>query len=231
MVIKKRFSSQSKILILVLAVFLFAAGCQKAEPITQNQSPVQNISTSSQASNANPTPVSPTPAPVAAKLTIPIKDGLARITKKPFGIYITSKTSPVQPEKFQGYHTGTDFETTAAEQTTDVPIYAACNGKLLMKKYATGYGGVAVQSCKLDGQDVTIVYGHLRLSSVTPKVNDPLTAGEQIAVLGTGYSQETDGERRHLHFGIHKGTSINILGYAQKQADLSNWLDAEQFLK
>ena len=144
---------------------------------------------------------------------------------------MTPKNSPVQPEKFTGYHTGVDFETTSEEQNSDVEIFVACNGKLLMKKYATGYGGVAVQACKLDGNDVTIVYGHIRLTSIIPKVGDELKAGEKFAVLGTGYSTETDGERKHLHFGVHKGTTINILGYVQKENLLSDWLDAEKYLR
>jgi murein DD-endopeptidase MepM/ murein hydrolase activator NlpD len=136
----------------------------------------------------------------------------------------------VQPEKFTGYHTGIDFETTPAEANIDVPIFAACAGKLLLKEYAAGYGGVAVQSCKLGGADVTVIYGHLRLSSIIPSVGFALKPGDKIAVLGTGYSAETDGERKHLHFGIHIGTAINILGYVQKQSDLSGWLDPEKYL-
>ena len=31
--------------------------------------------------------------------------------------------------------------------------------------------------------------------------------------------------------GIHLGFDINILGYVQKQSDLSDWLDPVQFLK
>ena len=65
-----------------------------------------------------------------------------RVTKKPFGIYITSGNSPVQPEKFAGYHTGVDFETTAAEAGIDIPVPVFCDGKLLLKKSANGYGGV-----------------------------------------------------------------------------------------
>lgn len=130
-----------------------------------------------------------------------------------------------------GYHTGVDFETTADEQNIDVPIYAACDGKLLLKKYASGYGGVAVQSCTIDNNPVTIIYGHIRLSSVAAKAGDNLKAGNKLGVLGTGYSGETDGERKHLHFGIHKGQAINILGYVQKQTDLSGWLDATKYLR
>ncbi len=163
-------------------------------------------------------------------LTEPLAAAQERITKKPFGIYITPATSPVQPEKFTGYHTGVDFETTAAEQTTDVTIHAICSGPLAMKKYATGYGGVAVQSCMIANQKVTVVYGHLRLSSITASVGAELQAGNTIGVLGKGYSVETDGERKHLHLGIHKGTSINIKGYVQTRAELDQWLDAAKYL-
>lgn len=164
------------------------------------------------------------------QLTSPISKPFTRVTKKPFNIYITKQNSPIQPEKFSGYHTGTDFEVSTAEQDQEVEILIACNGKLLLKKYATGYGGVAVQSCKLDGSDVTIIYGHLQLTSITAKVGDELTQDSKLGILGKGYSTETDGERKHLHFGIHKGTAVNILGYVQNKADLSGWLNALDYL-
>jgi hypothetical protein len=166
----------------------------------------------------------------ASLLTAPISNAKARITKKPFGVYITPKTSPVQPEKFTGYHTGVDFETLPSEQSIDVPIYAVCAGKLLVKERASGYGGVAVQACELQGQPVTIIYGHMRLASISAPVGQALTVGQQLGVLGTGYSQETDGERRHLHLGIHKGTAVNILGYVQQQSALSQWLNPADYL-
>jgi murein DD-endopeptidase MepM/ murein hydrolase activator NlpD len=212
----------NKLLASIFAVLLLASGCGSSRPL------------SSATNNNNPVPspaVSATPTPPPAPLTEPISGGLSRVTKVFFGTYVTPTNSPIMPEHFTGYHTGIDFETTAAEANIDVPIYAACAGKLLVKEYASGYGGVAVQSCTLDGNPVTLIYGHLRLTSITPKVGDALTPGEQIAVLGTGYSSETDGERKHLHFGIHKGTAINILGYVQAKADLSGWLDPEQYLK
>jgi len=171
------------------------------------------------------------PTSTRSGIAAPITNWQARATKKPFGIYITPQNSPVQPEKFFGYHTGVDFETFLDEQNIDVPIYAVCDGKLLQKRTATGYGGIAVLACKLNGQDVTIIYGHVRLSSVSVNVGDLLKAGDKLAVLGTGFSVENDGERKHLHLGIHKGTAINILGYAQNQAELSNWIDVIKYLK
>lgn len=172
-----------------------------------------------------PAPIqTPTVAPKTI-LTAPLSDALGRVTKKPFGLYVTPKNSPVSPERFQGYHTGADFETMPDEQNTDVPITAVCTGPLLMKKWATGYGGVAVQQCDIDKQAVTVVYGHLKLASIQPSVGDQMTAGQSFAVLGKGNSTETDGERKHLHLAIHKGTAINILGYVQKQSQLDQWLD------
>jgi murein DD-endopeptidase MepM/ murein hydrolase activator NlpD len=156
----------------------------------------------------------------------PIKDAKTRVTKKPFGLKVSPTNSPVKPEKFSGYHTGVDFETTAAEKNSAVPVYAFCDGSLLVKKWASGYGGVAVEKCRLNGQDVTVVYGHLKLSSISAKIGAKLMAGGQIAILGKGYSVETDGERKHLHLGVHKGTAINILGYVNNKAALKDWLDA-----
>jgi len=38
-------------------------------------------------------------------------------------------------------------------------------------------------------------------------------------------TKETDEERKHLHFGIHEGESVNLLGYVQNTNELSGWLD------
>ncbi len=160
----------------------------------------------------------------------PISGALARVTKKPFGIKISPDNSPVSPEKFSGYHTGVDFETSEAEQNMAVPIYTICSGKLLVKKQATGYGGVVVQACEINQQAMTVVYGHLNLSSVSVKINQELKTGEQIGILGQGYSVETDGERKHLHLSIHRGQSVVLLGYVPESAQLKAWLDPMELL-
>lgn len=167
-------------------------------------------------------PASEPPAPSIVSLLDRAKE---RVTKKPFGIFIDPATSPVQPERFGGYHTGADFETFSEEAKTDVAVKAICDGTVKEKRTATGYGGVLVTSCTLEGQEVTVVYGHMKLSSIEAKVGDKVSMGEEIGLLGAGGSSETDGERKHLHLGIHKGTSINILGYVSTQAALSGWLD------
>lgn len=155
----------------------------------------------------------------------PLDRASERVTKKPFGIFITPKTSPIQPERFKGYHTGADFEIFPEELDVDVSVHAVCSGKLLLKKYATGYGGVAVQSCMLDKNPITVIYGHLKLASIILSSGDSLSAGDTIGILGRAYSAETNGERKHLHLGFHQGTGINILGYVQNKNDLSGWID------
>jgi hypothetical protein len=218
---------------IILIVLILLAGLLSYSLVLKKTSTKLN---SNQISSTLPTSSSPTlsnqtPDNNSKIISEPISNALARVTKKPFGIKVSPTHSPVSPECFSGYHAGVDFETTAEEQNIDVPIFAICTGPLALKKYVSGYGGVAAQQCKIDKIDVTVIYGHLKLSSITPKIDGIINAGEQIAVLGKGYSSETDGERKHLHLGIHKGTNINILGYVQKQEDLKDWIDSLTLLK
>src|SRR3989344_6907506 len=46
----------------------------------------------------------------ADSLVWPVDEFEERITKKPFGIFITPQNSPIKPERFSGYHTGVDVE-------------------------------------------------------------------------------------------------------------------------
>jgi hypothetical protein len=206
------------LLVLVVAAGLYVVISQTDKPTADflNQPVVTN---------------KPSAPEVKKDFVSPISDALSRITKKTFGLKISTLNSPVSPERFAGYHTGVDFETLGNEQNIDVPVYAVCTGQLVLKKWASGYGGVAVQSCKLADDDITVVYGHVKLASVTAKLNQPLTAGQQLGVLGQGYSTETDNERKHLHLGIHQGTAIDIRGYVAKENQLKNWLDIKPYLK
>ncbi len=154
-----------------------------------------------------------------SELTAPLSTD--RITKKSFGMYITPEKSPVSPEKFSGFHTGVDFE---APEDGDVSVRAACSGEIVYKQTVSGYGGVLIQRCDVARELVTALYGHIRLSSVTKKVGDSLTAGEEFAVLGKRFSSETDGERPHLHFGIHKGSAVELKGYVSSEPALQHWI-------
>ncbi|MDO8468776.1 MAG: M23 family metallopeptidase [Candidatus Peribacter sp.] len=160
----------------------------------------------------------------------PIDRADERVTKKPFGIFITTEDSPVQPEKFTGYHTGTDFELLPGEAEQDVVVRAACAGPLILKLSVKGYGGVAIQQCTLNGSPVTVLYGHMALSSIQAAFKQDLSPGEQIGTLGTGFSKETDNERAHLHFAIHRGAAVELKGYVQTKEELDGWMDAATVL-
>lgn len=161
----------------------------------------------------------------------PLESAKERVTKKPFGIFITPQSSPVQPEKFTGYHTGTDFETTPAEASADVVVSTICSGKIRTKQFVSGYGGVIVQDCMIEGQTVTVLYGHMdiRLDYV-PQVGQEIAESTKIAMLAPASSEYSGGERKHLHLGIHKGSAIDYRGYVQSQTELTSWLDANKYL-
>lgn len=209
----------SAVLVFILLIFLGAKTTSKKSDVLQTPhlSVISKIPSSIS--------VSPKVSQTLSEFHAPLTNIDNRVTKKLFGTYVTPQNSPIQPEKFNGYHTGIDYETFTNEQNVDIQVHSICAGKLLLKEYATGYGGVAVQLCELNGEPITIIYGHLRLSSISLNTNDNITKGVIIGVLGTAHSSETDGERKHLHLGIHKGTSINILGYVNSKELLHSWID------
>lgn len=167
----------------------------------------------------------------ASPFTPPLNRAKERVTKKPFGIHISPTNSPVSPEKFTGIHTATDFETFPEEANTDVPVMTICSGPLLRKQQARGYGGMVVQACTLNDNPITVVYGHLQLASINWVVGNQLAQGTTLGILGKGYSPETDGERKHLHLGVHTGSQVVTNGYIANQADLHNWLDVMQYIQ
>lgn len=176
------------------------------------------------------TPATPEPFEPLT-VTYPIENFPERVTLKPFGIHIDPETSPVQPERFSGYHTGADAETTDEEQDVDLPVYAIADGVVVLARTATGYGGVIVLEVQIDGQSYTAVYGHLNIDSFTVQLGDSVTMGQQLAFLGEGYSSQTDGERKHLHFGLLPGTTVNIKGYVQSTDELTPWVDPVAFFE
>ena len=167
--------------------------------------------------------VSPTPSQTpVAKYAEPVAEFKSRITKKSFGIYIDPATSPVQPERFSGYHNAVDVE--YQDVTEDVPVYALADGTIVYSDIVSGYGGMFMIEFDIDGVKHKALYGHIRPSSL-PGLGQTFSKGQQIAVLGTGYSTETDGERRHLHFSILSDNRIDMRGYVQNESELSGWVD------
>lgn len=99
-----------------------------------------------------------------SNLTEPIAEFETRIIKKPFGIYITPQNSPVQPEKFQGYHTGSDIE--YEDVDSEVEVFSIANGKVALSRWVSGYGGVIIISHNIEGENILSLYGHLDPNSL-----------------------------------------------------------------
>ncbi len=210
------------ILLLSLLSVLIVGAYTAVERASERETPsVPPASEPEQNENAEaePTPVPPVPFPA------PLNRAAERVTKKPFGIRVSPADSPVSPERFSGFHTGVDFEAFPEEADVEVEIRAICEGTLVIKRRASGYGGVVAQSCEMEGRPVSVTYGHLDLASVRAETGESLKAGELIGVLGRGASEETDGERKHLHLGIHKGATPEIRGYVATKGELSAWID------
>jgi hypothetical protein len=209
--------------IILVGVIIAVTAC-----VQQNVIVPQATTTDASVQNATATQTlasDPLPVPAAQDWQSPLDRLTERVTKKFFATKVSPINSPVQPERFSGYHTAIDFETFSDEVDTVVTVKAVCTGKLLQRRTATGYGGVVVQACTYNNQPVTVIYGHLDINSVIPKIGATIQVGQALGNLGKGFSSQTDGERKHLHLGIHKGSTGSILGYVTKQSDLSAWID------
>jgi len=221
----KNMSKESKIIIFILllaiaGIAVFTLSTKKTNNTADNQAGETTV-TNEVNTNLN----QPTINKAENIPAVPLSQVGQRVTKKPFGIFITPATSPVQPERFHGYHTGADFEILPGEENADVLVRAVCEGKLRVRQFVSGYGGVAIQDCQLGGENVTVLYGHLSLTSVKFNVGEIIKEGDVIGNLGDPAKGETDGERKHLHLAIHKGTEINYRGYVNSQTELSGWID------
>lgn len=204
--------------VLVVGLAIYFANQRKPAPTNQTK---QSNPSKSSSTLPSPTPTQKPTAPIT-ELTMPIAEFQQRITKKPFGIYITPQTSPVQPERFSGYHTGVDVE--YGDKPEDVPVYAINDGMVSYSSFVAGYGGVVCLDTIIDGVKRTVLYGHIAPASL-PALGVSVKKGQQIGRLGKAYSAETDGERKHLHFAVLSSAGINLRGYVSSRNQLSAWLD------
>ncbi len=204
--------------VIAIALFIIFRRNSVTPVVDPTPSPVASLS---------PTPL-PSPAATPITLVRPLPEFESRITKKAFGVYYTPATSPVQPDRFTGWHTGVDVE--YADVTTEVPVLAIADGTVLTSRTATGYGGVIAIQHVINGQSLIGVYGHLDPKSLVA-TGAKVAVGQQIGVLGDDKSSETDGERKHLHLSIVKGTVLTIKGYVQTQAELAQWIDPVSLYK
>lgn len=175
-----------------------------------------------------PAKTSPAPSPSPeisrhpAALAEPVAQFRERVTKKKFGLFVTPQNSSVRPERFAGYHTGTDAE--YGDVVGPVPVHAVAAGQVLAARWVSGYGGLVAIQHVINGQPMIGIYGHLDPASLI-KTGSSVAVGRQIGILGQAFSQQTDGERKHLHFGLAKGSHLDVRGYVQNTSALSDWLD------
>ena len=160
--------------------------------------------------------------PTKTGLALVIDQAQERIKENSFGSFRQNK----------GYYTGIAFEAFEEEREGKVvPIYVFCEGTLVEKRFAIGYGGIAIQECVLEGQTVHVLYGHVDLKSIEFNIGDELTPGTRLGNLGDHESAETDGAAKQLHFAIHKGIKPDIRGYVQTKEELIEWIDPSTYLK
>lgn len=146
-----------------------------------------------------------------------------------FGMYVTPdpNQNPISPpERFTGYHTGLDIEILPEELNAPVPVKTICEGKILYSGIIEGYGGVVIQECNINNEPTSVLYGHLKQSSINVREGqDIVKQGNTVAELGDHKTEETGNTRKHLHLGIHKGNHVEFLGYLTDPKDLEQFID------
>lgn len=177
------------------------------------------------------TPQGTPTTPTAVKLYYPMTDFDGRIAFRTFG-QLVKRSDAVTPcgAAFSGYHDADDLEVTAAEVSTEVPVYAISSGVVREVGPVSGYGGLLVLGTTVNGQDYTVYYGHISLGSTALVAGESVKAGQKLASLGAQCSTQTDRERKHLHFAIHKGPNVDVRGYVPNLSELSAWIDPRAFL-
>lgn len=157
------------------------------------------------------------------QVVYPIEGYQERLTVKRFGTYVH--------DRFRGYHAGDDIEFTSAEdQVREIPVVAIATGTVARVGFVSGYGGLIVIRHSIGGEEYTALYGHISLTSSQVKVGDQVELGQKIAILGVHQSRETDGERKHLHFGIYKGYDGRVNGYESSESGLLKWKNPTEFI-
>ncbi len=162
----------------------------------------------------------------------PIEGGGSRKILLPFGMHVTpdATNNPIDPpERFSGYHVGTDFEISQGEADKVINVYAVCDGDINSSGFVEGYGGLITEYCTINNEKVTVLYGHLAIDSLVA-AKTAVTKGQKIAILGAAHSHDTDENRKHLHFGIVKGWTNDVNGYVQTPEELNLFMDAKTVL-
>lgn len=204
-------------LVLVLTVSATAGISYFSGTPSPSPAPVAEV-----AAQLLPSATTVTPPPASAGLLEPVPRFRDHITKKSFGMYITPDTSPIADDRFTGFHAGVDAEFTDA--TAAIPVTAIADGTVTFAGWLKGYGGVIVVRHSIAGSPAYALYGHLDAASLV-SAGSRVRAGERLGLLGDDHSVQTDGVRKHLHFAIYTGETMDYRGYVPHQEDLAPWMD------
>ncbi len=184
---------------LSFAVFLLLGACSSQQDLVRLEDTLESVE--------------------AVEVVLPVEGYFERATYKVFGEYYS--------DRFVGWHSGDDVE--FVDTVEEVPVVAIADGTVTRVGTVGGYGGFMSILHTVDGREIHAIYGHIDLSSTSLSVGDAVTRGQFLANLGEGYSSETDGERKHLHFGLYEGSDLRVNGYESSEAGLSKWINPSEF--
>lgn len=156
----------------------------------------------------------------SAEVGLPVEGYFERVTLKPFGKFVN--------DRFYGYHAADDIEFTDSAEV-EIPVLAIGDGVVVRAAWIGGYGGQMIIEHSVDGRTIHAMYGHLDLASGSVAVGDRVSQGQFLANLGDGESEETDGERKHLHFALYEADEIRLAGYVQSESELAEWISPSEF--
>lgn len=216
-----------KIFITLVFVFLLVVFLFLPKKLT---SPANKTTTKSTIASVPSTITTTTVTKNVSQVYYPISRYNERIKIKWYGKKVLSSDPiPTCGRSFSGYHVGDDLEIFPGEKNREINVYAITSGVVKQTGNVGGYGGLVVIESMIAGQKYTIYYGHIK-DTLGLAVGQSVKVGQKLAILGTGCSTETDGERKHLHFAIHTGPAIDVRGYVPSTNYLKNWIDPKQFL-
>lgn len=161
-----------------------------------------------------------------------------RQTVKGFGKFIDNnfykgKEALFPYNRFYGYHAAVELEVFPNEIDKKVPVYITSSGIITYIGTLSGYGGVILE--KLDNENNTVLYGHVKTENLSFKVSDHINTENNpviLTYLGDQFSAETSKERKHLHLGIYKGTDLYFAGHESSLDQLEKrWFNPNIFLK
>lgn len=149
----------------------------------------------------------PEPAPVgeSSRVVFPL----------PTGTWVKTSNYGTRRHPITGIdklHSGVDLAAPAG-----TPIFAAADGRVASAGASAGNGYLILIEHIVAGQHVATGYAHMTEATIMVRAGDRVTAGQQIASVGsTGYATGP-----HLHFELRPG------GANAATADPVPWLDAQ----